>query len=278
MTTFSQGKYALAISDRSGMAFPYNEMVREWNGAWVHISEFEPKQPQLEPKPTSADPQALHHASPARTEFPTEDFLINNPITTAAADATVSIAFENGAMQVNDFVRLRNVKSPVGGVSVATLQLSGALLSGDITSTDTTIKLLIPIGTNLPTSGYVVIEKVNSTTGFYENEVIEYTGVDTGGIGTDLTGCIRGTSAPYRGVSPVATTASSHSSGAKVFGAYKIATLNETSSPAGYNDSTGSPATTITQTGFTFELVSNASSTETGGGFQCTIGPINDRA
>ena len=31
MTTFSQGKYALAISDRSGMAFPYNEMVRmEW--------------------------------------------------------------------------------------------------------------------------------------------------------------------------------------------------------------------------------------------------------
>ena len=34
MTTFASGKYALAISDRSGMAFPYNEMVREWNGAW----------------------------------------------------------------------------------------------------------------------------------------------------------------------------------------------------------------------------------------------------
>jgi hypothetical protein len=64
MTVFSQGKYALAISDRSGMAFPYNEMVREWNGAFVHISEYEPKQPQLEPKPTSADPQALQHASP----------------------------------------------------------------------------------------------------------------------------------------------------------------------------------------------------------------------
>jgi len=278
MTTFSQGKYALAISDRSGMAFPYNEMVREWNGALVHVSEYEPKQPQLDPKPTSADPQALQRARTARTEFPTEDFLPNNPITTAAADATVSVSFPNGAMQVNDFVRLRDIKSPVGGVSVATLQLSGALLSGDITSTDTTIKLLIPVGTNLPTSGYIVIEKVNAVSGLFENEVIEYTGVDTSGIGTDLTGCTRGTSAPYRGVSPVATTASSHSSGAKVFGAYKIATLNETSSPAGYNDSTGSPATTTTQTGFTFELVSNASSTETGGGFQCTIGPINDRA
>ena len=84
MAVFSQGKYALAISDRSGMAFPYNEMVREWNGAFVHISEYEPKQPQLEPKPTNADPQALQRARPARTGFPTEDFLPENPIVTAS--------------------------------------------------------------------------------------------------------------------------------------------------------------------------------------------------
>ena len=65
MTSFAQGKYALMISDRSGQAFPYNEMVREWNGAWVHTSEFEKKSPQLQPKPTSADPQALQHARPS---------------------------------------------------------------------------------------------------------------------------------------------------------------------------------------------------------------------
>ena len=47
MTTLASGKHALAISDRSGLAFPYLEMVREWNGSWVHFSEFEPKQPQL---------------------------------------------------------------------------------------------------------------------------------------------------------------------------------------------------------------------------------------
>ena len=35
-------------------------MVREWNGALVHFSEFESKQPQLDPKPwVGADPQAL---------------------------------------------------------------------------------------------------------------------------------------------------------------------------------------------------------------------------
>jgi hypothetical protein len=74
MARFAKGSRALAISDRSGMAFPYNEMVREWTGAFVHISEFEPKQPQLDPKPTSADPQALQRARPARTEFPTRFF------------------------------------------------------------------------------------------------------------------------------------------------------------------------------------------------------------
>ena len=41
MSNFSKGKYARAISDRSGMEFPYQEMVREWNGSFVHVSEFE---------------------------------------------------------------------------------------------------------------------------------------------------------------------------------------------------------------------------------------------
>ena len=49
MGVFARGKQALAISDRSGMRFPYTEMVREWNGSLVHYSEYEPKQPQLEP-------------------------------------------------------------------------------------------------------------------------------------------------------------------------------------------------------------------------------------
>ena len=37
---FARGKYAKAISDRSGMEFPYSEMVREWNGMLVHKSEL----------------------------------------------------------------------------------------------------------------------------------------------------------------------------------------------------------------------------------------------
>ena len=62
MGKYASGKFAKRISDRSGMAFPYNEMVQEWNGSWVHTSEYEPKQPQLEPLPIVTDPQSLQHA------------------------------------------------------------------------------------------------------------------------------------------------------------------------------------------------------------------------
>ena len=79
MSNFSKGKFAKFISDRSGMEFPYKEMVTEWNGSKVHISEFEPKQPQLEPKAHGADPQGLPMAKPDRTEPTTENLLPGNP-------------------------------------------------------------------------------------------------------------------------------------------------------------------------------------------------------
>ena len=64
MAGYASGKHAYAISDRSGLRFPYSEMVREWNGSLVHYSEFEAKQPQLEPKPVGSDPQALFNPRP----------------------------------------------------------------------------------------------------------------------------------------------------------------------------------------------------------------------
>tara|TARA_R100001460_G_scaffold55440_2_gene94806 strand:- start:806 stop:1150 length:345 start_codon:yes stop_codon:yes gene_type:complete len=64
---YARGKYAKSISDRSGQEFPYREMVKEWNGSLVHISEFEKKSPQLDPKPHRADPEALYNARPQRS-------------------------------------------------------------------------------------------------------------------------------------------------------------------------------------------------------------------
>ena len=261
MTTFSQGKYALAISDRSGMAFPYNEMVREWTGAWVHVSEYEPKSPQLDPKPTSADPQALQRARPARTEFGTQDFLPDNPFTTAGT-TTLTVLFPNGQLQVDDVLRFTAVKSAVGGVTVDKFQIQ-TTLNGDISDSATTITLTD--GSNFPTSGFIMIQKINSTTGLYENEVIEY----TGRASNNLTGCTRGTSSPYRGFTPSASTASAHDSGATIYGSFKVASLVGTSY---VNDAN----TTVTDyNSFTLTLPSAATGTATGGGFNCVISPLN---
>ena len=51
----SSGKYAKFISYRSGQEFPYSEMVIEWNGARVHISEFEKKHTKFHQNPNYVD-------------------------------------------------------------------------------------------------------------------------------------------------------------------------------------------------------------------------------
>ena len=82
MGRYASGKYAYAISDRSGLRFPYDEMVREWNGSLVHFSEYEPKQPQLEPKPVGSDPQALYNPRPQPASKTSLTLLGPNPFTT----------------------------------------------------------------------------------------------------------------------------------------------------------------------------------------------------
>ena len=67
---FARGKRSLAISDRSGQAFPYKEMVKEWNGSLVHISEFEAKHPQLDPPHHKADAIALKNTRSQKFQQP----------------------------------------------------------------------------------------------------------------------------------------------------------------------------------------------------------------
>ena len=87
------GKHAKAISDRSGMEFPYKEMVHEWNGMFVHKSEFEPKHPQLQPKAHGGDFQGLMDTRPARAENEVAQLLPHDPFTTYAASSGIINVF-----------------------------------------------------------------------------------------------------------------------------------------------------------------------------------------
>jgi hypothetical protein len=110
----ARGKYAKAISDRSGMEFPYNEMVKEWNGHLVHKSEFEAKHPQLELRSRSGDSQGLFNARPARTENEVAAMLGNNPFSITASSQTITVTEINHGRTTGDTVRFRNVQGSPG--------------------------------------------------------------------------------------------------------------------------------------------------------------------
>ncbi len=134
MAKLSRGKYAQAISDRSGMAFPYTEMVKEWDGSFVHVSEFEPKQPQLQPTRFSGDAQALANARPARVEPATQNLLPGNPLSLTSGSSTVTVNEPAHGRSTNDTVVFRNVDGSPGGLSYTIFEIASGF---SITVVDT---------------------------------------------------------------------------------------------------------------------------------------------
>ena len=135
MSNFSKGKFAQFISDRSGMAFPYKEMVKEWNGSRVHVSEFEPKQPQLQPKPHGADPQGLPMAKPDRTEPATQNLLPGNPFNITSGSTTITVTEPSHGRSTSDTVVFRNVDGSPGGLAFTVFENSSGF-SITVTGTD----------------------------------------------------------------------------------------------------------------------------------------------
>ena len=119
---YANGKYAKFISDRSGMEYPYKEMVKEWNGARVHRSEFEPKAPQEEPHKYIPDPEALQFPRPDRTENAVATLLPRNPFRFTASSATVSVFEPDHGRASSDTVRFRDVTGNLFGASVTELE------------------------------------------------------------------------------------------------------------------------------------------------------------
>ena len=87
--SWARGRRSLAISDRSGMAFPYTEMVKEWNGSLVHITEYEPKSPQIDPPYHKADAVALQNPRSQKFQQPTQEFLSSQDKTSSNSGGTM---------------------------------------------------------------------------------------------------------------------------------------------------------------------------------------------
>ena len=129
---FAKGRHSKAISDRSGLEFPYREMVKEWNGMLVHTSEYEPKQPQLDPKPKGSDPQGLLNPRPARTETAVPRLLPLNPFTLTNGSQIIKVNEPNHGRSTNDRVRFRDAQN-IANITPAIINLNTGYV---ITKTD----------------------------------------------------------------------------------------------------------------------------------------------
>jgi len=118
----ASGKYAKAISDRSGMEFPYKEMVKEWNGSFVHRSEFEAKHPQLEPRKHKPDAQALQDARTPKKLNPSEQL----------ENGSVNVLLQSLGVTANDRKITSTFKSDNATLLVSSLTLTASLGSESV--------------------------------------------------------------------------------------------------------------------------------------------------
>ena len=211
MARFAKGRYALAVSDISGQSFPWNEMVTQWNGLFVHYSEFESKQPQLDPKPSHADPTALGKVRPQQPPPDALRWLGYNPFTTfAAASGIINVSEPDHQRTYGATVRFRgppttSAASDVAFANLANLDgIAGAnlcaaagytivpgkytnvttTLAGAITDTTTTSGITLTDGSSFATSGPIQPTKSNSAGTptnaiLVDTEIISYTGISS---------------------------------------------------------------------------------------------------
>ena len=112
MATFASGKHALGISDRSGRTYKLKNMIKEWNGLLVGKDEYEPKQPQLQPRHTKADPQALRISRPDRIEPAVIVLLPFNSFESGSSgSAVITVTEINHGRSTGDTVRFRDVEA-----------------------------------------------------------------------------------------------------------------------------------------------------------------------
>ena len=221
---YARGKHALFISDRSGLQFPYTEMVTEWNGAKVHTSEWEKKAPQLMPHRHRPDPQALQFARVDRNAFPVANLLPINPFTIGAGSTTINVNEPNHNRSTNDYVRFRDLIQIVGGISNTVYELSATLTTA-ITANST--EIVLDDTSAFPTTGFIVLNELltNNTVPLVAlNETVQYTANNT--TTNTLSGLTRGTSAPSYGITYNPTTARAHALGSPVFGSYIITVID----------------------------------------------------
>ena len=173
---YATGKHSLAICDRCGFRYKYTQLRKEWTGFFVCSECYEPKEPQLDPVPHVADPEALRNP---RTQVPSSlvagegvvrtidansmmtttgdsigsAFSLNAATgevgtVTTTQNVPVNIATPDGVSATARLGSVSVIASPGVVVTAAGLASTASLGTVSVTATVTTYTVTVATGTN----------------------------------------------------------------------------------------------------------------------------------
>ena len=88
---FAAGKLTWAICDTCGQRYRLRQLKEQWDGFMACPQCFDLKQPQLDPPPVGADPEAVRNPRPDRTEPTAVSMLTNNPFLSTQGSAIIKV-------------------------------------------------------------------------------------------------------------------------------------------------------------------------------------------
>jgi len=118
---FAAGKLTWAICDTCGQRYRLKQLKKQWDGFMTCPECFDIKQPQLDPPPIGADPQAVRDPRPDRTEPAPVSMLTNNPLLSTQGSAVIKVFQDDHGKSTGNEVRFRNTEA-FDGFTTGTLQ------------------------------------------------------------------------------------------------------------------------------------------------------------
>jgi hypothetical protein len=122
---FAAGKHTWGICDTCGQRYRLKQLKEQWDGYKACPECFDIKQPQLDPPPIGADPEAVLNPRPDRTEPVSQVLLTNNPFLTTQGSAVITVFEDNHGRSTGDKVRFRNVDAFDGFTSSVIIDPDG---------------------------------------------------------------------------------------------------------------------------------------------------------
>jgi len=114
---YAVGKFARALCDRCGFEYKLHELKEEWNNLKTCPECFEPKSPQIDPRPVVTDPEALYKPRPNNDKEVGEGFVV-------ISDANNFTATSINSLSMNPSILGSNFTTPKMTGSVGTVTIT----------------------------------------------------------------------------------------------------------------------------------------------------------